>query len=1317
MSRRVTFCMLSLSTAVAISAGAALTPAAFAEGASWTSIVVKEKGPSLDQATVTGSIADAAGLADPVAVTVRLGEHAQTLPSGEFVRTPKKITWKAAAGATGVQSFTLTLKSGKFTVKAKGIEVGDLLEHVPFSIDVGGRSIATRHELSRKRGALEWKKGQPMRAVVTAQVFEVTHALGNVLLRPATGTFPGGAGAPGVTVLDADRTVSPSGTLTAEVEVTDASALGAIDMSAVFGSPSGFTDPGFSRVTAGDDGESQAVVFVEEERGQGRTIPPAGATIDSPGADGAPSGTLSVPAGAVAADLPGVRFTPLGLGVLLPAPLPDAYTYIAAAELSASSDAEFAAANAPTMTLSRPSWADRAPLSESDIRLLWWDGAAWIEQAGAGAYDDETDRIGPSSSEPARIPATGVSAYAAKSASATAAKGKPPAPPKRRVRGRVTDKDAVALRSQVVLTRAGAMVTGADGTFEVPVSALSGESLEVVQAIGDGASISRTVTGEEAEDDGVEILSARTVQPSLATGQVSGTVFEPGGTTPSPGATVTVRLATAVRGVELDDGAFADDFGDDLLRVPDLSDLGVASFRWSLRLPGDRDEFVSAVTGREIGVVALMIEAQDGGRTLRDGAYTVRVAYDVPVLGEISLYAGFRRTSDGIGIGITDVQLPAAVESTTERTVTANADGAFLMTLESVRGIPMVLTAESADGVRADVRSFQFASSVSISPVLPFGPEPTPPAGLVRGKWAARAPMNTPRERFGCAVLDGKIWVAGGRNGGALSSVESFDPHANAWTPEAPLPGPRDGVALAAADGRLYAIGGHDGGALVASVSVYDPATGLWSAGVPLPVPREDAKVAVLDGKIWAFSGVTNRTFLGDTGFPTTSTTVFDLASGTWSAGPSLPVGGVIGGGAAALDGNLYVRGNGNGHYEHFLVLDPQSAEWTALPQVGNLGRLRTSPLAVLEREVFCLSGYDPPILDVATSYSPDFGDETYMFFPPAQRTYSSAAALDGVLYSIGGHDGVAPTASVEAYLPSWTHRTDMPGRRNRIAGAVAGGYVHLAGGGDASASYATHWRYDPTRDLWAARASMTTAREDHGMAEVEGILYAVGGVTLPAGTELASVEAYDPSTNAWTSRAPMSKARRGHCVVAVLGKVYAIGGPDGSVEAYDPVTDAWLPRAPLPYRRVDAAAVVANNRILVMGGSDGVSGTTTVDSYNPVTDTWTSRAGMIGLQGGQPVSFPGGHRAATVGGGVYSMGGRNTAVPHGIASVETYRYDVQANSWSEAPFPVRGVRNGAAVTIGGRIHYFGGTDNDLSADGGSKTAVPVARTFVYLPD
>jgi N-acetylneuraminic acid mutarotase len=151
----------------------------------------------------------------------------------------------------------------------------------------------------------------------------------------------------------------------------------------------------------------------------------------------------------------------------------------------------------------------------------------------------------------------------------------------------------------------------------------------------------------------------------------------------------------------------------------------------------------------------------------------------------------------------------------------------------------------------------------------------------------------------------------------------------------------------------------------------------------------------------------------------------------------------------------------------------------------------------------------------------------------------------------------------------------------------------------------------------------MPTARAALGVTSgLDARIYAIGGRHPVADT----VEAYDPSTNMWAARAPMPTPRDSLAVVTANdGTIYAIGGEDtvtgtlfNTVEAYDPATDTWAAKASMPTPRQGLAAVVGlDGRIYAVGGFTGsppagpFMSVGTNEVYNPATNTWTAAAAM----------------------------------------------------------------------------------------------------------
>ena len=143
---------------------------------------------------------------------------------------------------------------------------------------------------------------------------------------------------------------------------------------------------------------------------------------------------------------------------------------------------------------------------------------------------------------------------------------------------------------------------------------------------------------------------------------------------------------------------------------------------------------------------------------------------------------------------------------------------------------------------------------------------------IISNRWMAVAPMSCVRSSFQAAVLGGKIYVAGGvsaSNGASNveSSVECYDPSTNLWENVAPLRTQRYACGLAAVNGKLYIAGGsYSDGRLEraeSSVDCYDPSSNRWYAVAPMDTRRMFHAVAELQGKLYAIGGGTGEAALG----------------------------------------------------------------------------------------------------------------------------------------------------------------------------------------------------------------------------------------------------------------------------------------------------------------------------------------------------------------------------------------------------------------------------------------------------------------------
>ncbi|HLM59400.1 MAG TPA: kelch repeat-containing protein, partial [Pyrinomonadaceae bacterium] len=111
--------------------------------------------------------------------------------------------------------------------------------------------------------------------------------------------------------------------------------------------------------------------------------------------------------------------------------------------------------------------------------------------------------------------------------------------------------------------------------------------------------------------------------------------------------------------------------------------------------------------------------------------------------------------------------------------------------------------------------------------------------------------MPTPRSGGGSAVINGRIYVAGGRPPGS-SAIEVYDPATDKWEKLPNLPTQRNHLAIVAVNGKIIVAGGRTvPGAMAERVNVveiYDPATRRWTKGAPLPAPRGGITGAIHGG-------------------------------------------------------------------------------------------------------------------------------------------------------------------------------------------------------------------------------------------------------------------------------------------------------------------------------------------------------------------------------------------------------------------------------------------------------------------------------------
>jgi N-acetylneuraminic acid mutarotase len=268
-------------------------------------------------------------------------------------------------------------------------------------------------------------------------------------------------------------------------------------------------------------------------------------------------------------------------------------------------------------------------------------------------------------------------------------------------------------------------------------------------------------------------------------------------------------------------------------------------------------------------------------------------------------------------------------------------------------------------------------------------------------KWKARASMPTARSGFAVAVYQSKIYVIGGTVGdsvnlGFTGATEVYDPATNTWEAKADMPTPRADLCASVVNGKIYLIGGKEywgDGPLYHELDVnevYDPASNSWTAESRMPVPVFGYASAVVDGQIYVFGGARQLLERFNNLTSVVYNQVYDAMNDMWRSQSSLPAAGSYAA-AEATSGltapkRVYVVGGFDQvSYSNVVrVYDSECDVWSAgasmLTARGYLG------LAVVDDVLYAIGGFDGENwLDVNERYLP----VGYGTVPPELRVLS----------------------------------------------------------------------------------------------------------------------------------------------------------------------------------------------------------------------------------------------------------------------------------------------------------------------------------------
>ena len=298
----------------------------------------------------------------------------------------------------------------------------------------------------------------------------------------------------------------------------------------------------------------------------------------------------------------------------------------------------------------------------------------------------------------------------------------------------------------------------------------------------------------------------------------------------------------------------------------------------------------------------------------------------------------------------------------------------------------------------------------------PFGPadpvgSPLSSAHPAAIGWRAGPEAPFTRLEMAIAVLDGRIWMAGGlqADGSVTDALSILDPSTGEWTDGPLLPAPVHHAALASDGDRLLLIGGY----LAATngptdeVHVFDPATGTWEAGPPLPEPRAAGAASHDGGRVVYGGGVGPGGVRDD---------VFVLTDGAWTRIGVLSRAREHLAAATDGEGRVWFMGGRQGALDRN-VGDVDLVEGEGirrLPSITSRGGVAAFHAPGIGA---CLTGGEAPSFALATVECVDVDGRITALPDMTQRRHGhGVAVIDSVAYALLGGEvpGLSASSSVE---------------------------------------------------------------------------------------------------------------------------------------------------------------------------------------------------------------------------------------------------------------------------------------------------------------
>jgi N-acetylneuraminic acid mutarotase len=274
------------------------------------------------------------------------------------------------------------------------------------------------------------------------------------------------------------------------------------------------------------------------------------------------------------------------------------------------------------------------------------------------------------------------------------------------------------------------------------------------------------------------------------------------------------------------------------------------------------------------------------------------------------------------------------------------------------------------------------------------------------------------------------------------------------WTLGSPMPTPRTEIAAAIMDGKIYIVGGKTKTELTDVVEVYDPSSDTWSTNISrLPLPIDHIGLDTYNGKLYAVGGFIEPD-KGSHRRATNSLLIYDPVKNKWEEGEPMPTA-RAGLTAKFIDGILYAIGGSTGDNEGQVGLneayDPKTNSWTEKAPMPTARHHITSQL--VDGKLYVIGGREtdvPSSIDTNEMYDPKQDKWVTLEPMPTKRSSIASAYLDGGIYVFGGEKEEGSFDTNERYdikTNRWTEDIPMPTARLGLESVEYDGKVYVIGG------------------------------------------------------------------------------------------------------------------------------------------------------------------------------------------------------------------------------------------------------------------------------